>query len=77
MSVNAAGSAQNVQQALYALRQTVQAEQIAAAVISEAATEAAKQSAQAATNEQQQDSTAVGAVNESEAGPGAHLDIRA
>lgn len=46
MSVNSAGSAQNVQQALYALRQTVQAEQVAAATLSEAATEAAKQAGQ-------------------------------
>lgn len=46
MSVNAAGSAQNVQQALYALRQTVQAEQVAAATLSEAVTEAAKQAGQ-------------------------------
>lgn len=48
MSVNAAGSAQNVQQAVTALRQTVQAEQVAASALSEVATEAAKQAGQQA-----------------------------
>lgn len=39
MSVNAAGSTQNVQQALNALRQNVQAEQVAAAALAEVATQ--------------------------------------
>lgn len=46
MSVNAAGSASNVQQALVALRQTVQAEQVAAVVITEAANQAAQRAQQ-------------------------------
>ena len=46
MSVNSAGSAANVQQALVALRQTVQAEQVAAVVVTEAANQAVKQAQQ-------------------------------
>jgi len=46
MSVNSAGSAANVQQALVALRQTVQAEQVAAVVVTEAASQAVKQAQQ-------------------------------
>lgn len=42
MSVNAAGSASSVQQALVTLRQNVQAEQVAAVVVTEAATQAAQ-----------------------------------
>lgn len=45
MSVNAAGSAQNVQQAVAVLRQTVQAEQVAAAALVEAATQPTPESA--------------------------------
>lgn len=48
MSVSAAGSAQNVQQAVAAIRQTVQAEQLVASVVTEAATQAAKDAAQSA-----------------------------
>lgn len=44
MSVNAAGSAQNVQQAVAVLRQTVQAEQVAAAALTEAATQSTPES---------------------------------
>ena len=51
MSVNAAGSASNVQQALVALRQTVQAEQVAAVAVTESANQAA-QSAQKDTSAQ-------------------------
>ncbi|HEY9163423.1 MAG TPA: hypothetical protein VIN57_02345 [Magnetovibrio sp.] len=43
MSVNAAGSTQNVQQALNGLRQNVQAEQVAAAALAEAAVQAQAQ----------------------------------
>lgn len=46
MSVSAAGSASNVQQALVALRQTVQPEQVAAVVVTEAANQAAQSSQQ-------------------------------
>jgi len=46
MSVNAAGSASNVQQALVALRQSVQAEQVAAVVVTEAANQAAQNAQQ-------------------------------
>ena len=46
MSVSAAGSAQNVQQAVAVLRQTVQAEQVVASAVTEAATQAAKDAAQ-------------------------------
>ncbi|MEG3619333.1 hypothetical protein V5T82_12770 [Magnetovibrio sp. PR-2] len=42
MSVNSAGSALNVQQALVALRQTVQAEHVAAAAVTEVANQAAQ-----------------------------------
>lgn len=44
MSANAAGSALNAQNAVHMLRQTIQAEQVAAAAM----TEAAKQAVQAA-----------------------------
>ena len=46
MSVNAASSANNVQQALVALRQTVQAEQVAAVAVTEAANQAAQHAQQ-------------------------------
>ncbi len=46
MSVNSAGSALNVQQALVALRQTVQAEQVAAVAVTEAAVHAAQRAQQ-------------------------------
>lgn len=45
MSVSAAGSAQNVQQAVAVLRQTVQAEQVAGSAMVEAATQAGKDAA--------------------------------
>lgn len=48
MSVNAAGSASNVQQALVALRQNIQAEQVAAVAVSEAANQAAQRAQQTA-----------------------------
>lgn len=51
MSVTAAGSSINVQQALTALRQSVQQEQVAAAVIVEAATQAANSANHQAQNE--------------------------
>ncbi|MDH5188229.1 MAG: hypothetical protein OEW37_04650 [Rhodospirillaceae bacterium] len=41
MSVTAAGSSINVQQALTALRQSVQQEQVAASIVTQAATQAA------------------------------------
>lgn len=47
MSVNAAGSAINVQQAMIALRQGVSQEQVAAAAMMEAANQAARDTAQA------------------------------
>ena len=46
MSVNSASSAANVQQALVALRQTVQAEQVAAVAVTEAANQAAQRAQQ-------------------------------
>ncbi|MCW8916678.1 MAG: hypothetical protein OQK24_12620 [Magnetovibrio sp.] len=46
MSVNSAGSALNVQQALVALRQTVQAEQVAAVAVTEVANQAAQRAQQ-------------------------------
>jgi len=46
MSVNSASSAFNVQQALVALRQTVQAEQVAAVAVTEAANQAAQRGQQ-------------------------------
>lgn len=46
MSVSAAGSAQNVQQAVAVLRQTVQAEQVVASAVVEVATQAAKDAVQ-------------------------------
>jgi len=49
MSVSAAGSAQNAQQAVAVLRQVVQAEQVVASVVTEAAAQAAKDAAQSAT----------------------------
>lgn len=51
MSVNAAGSAQNVQQAITILRQTVQAEQVAASALSEAATQSVKEAVQSAAHD--------------------------
>ena len=45
MSVSAAGSAQNAQQAVAMLRQTVQAEQVAGSAMVEAATQAGKDAA--------------------------------
>ena len=48
MSVNAAGSASSIQQALVALRQNVQAEQVAAVVVTEAANQAAQSAQQEA-----------------------------
>jgi len=50
MSVSAAGSAQNAQQAVAVLRQVVQAEQVVASVVTEAAAQAAKDAAQSATS---------------------------
>jgi len=46
MSVNSASSAANVQQALVALRQTVQAEQVAAVAVTEAANQAVQRAQQ-------------------------------
>lgn len=46
MSVNAAGSSGNVQQAMTMLRQTVQAEQLAASAAMEAVNQASKQAAE-------------------------------
>jgi len=46
MSVNSASSAVNVQQALVALRQTVQAEQVAAVAVTEAVNQAAQRAQQ-------------------------------
>jgi len=71
MAVNSAGSAANVQQALVALRQTVQAEQVAAVAVSEAATQAAQTA---------QKTTAADDVSESSAaadGRGRVLDVKA
>jgi len=48
MSVDAAGSASSVQQALVTLRQTVQAEQVAAVVVTESANQAAQSAQQVA-----------------------------
>jgi len=72
MSVNAAGSASSVQQALVTLRQTVQAEQVAAVVVTEAATQAAQGA--------QQDAVAQDAHKEGAAAPegrGEVVDIEA
>ncbi|MCK5444406.1 MAG: hypothetical protein KAI73_02210 [Rhodospirillaceae bacterium] len=51
MSVNAAGSAVNVQQAMIALRQAVSQEQVAAAAVMEAANQATRDTASAQTSE--------------------------
>ncbi len=48
MAVSSVGAGPNIQQALGALRQTVQAEQVAAASVTEAARNAAQASTQAA-----------------------------
>ena len=48
MSVDAAGSAMNVQLAVASLRQAVQTEQVAAAALIQASTQAAQQAPQAA-----------------------------
>ncbi|WP_139134799.1 hypothetical protein [Magnetovibrio blakemorei] len=58
MSVNAAGSASNVQQALVALRQTVQAEQVAAVVVTEAANQAAQNAQQDPSRDAHKDAPA-------------------
>ena len=55
MSVNSAGSALNVQQALVALRQTVQAEHVAAVAVTEAANQQAVQAAQQTNTSAAQD----------------------
>jgi len=71
MSVNSAGSAANVQQALVALRQTVQAEQVAAVTVTEAANQAVKQA--------QQNTAAQDALKEAvpPAGRGEVVDVKA
>ncbi|MBL4615436.1 MAG: hypothetical protein JKY27_11270 [Magnetovibrio sp.] len=51
MSVNAAGSASNVQQALVALRQTIQVEQVVAVAVSEAANQASQHAQQEAVTQ--------------------------
>ncbi|MBF0248591.1 MAG: hypothetical protein HQL36_11055 [Alphaproteobacteria bacterium] len=59
MSVNSAGSAVNVQQAHVALRQTIQAEQVAAVAVTEAANQAAQRAQQStvATDVQKSEGT--------------------
>lgn len=71
MSVNAASSAANVQQALVALRQNVQAEQVAAVAV----TEAAKQAAQHA--QQQSVAQDVQQTARAEDGRGGVVDVEA
>jgi len=66
MSVSAAGSAQSVQIALNAIRQNIQAEQVASAAVVEAANQASKNAAQTAQQ-----------VNAVAAGRGAQLDVKA
>ena len=66
MSVNAAGSAINVQQALIALRQGVSQEQVAAAAVSEAVQQASRDAAQNPSTE--------GASSE---GRGEKIDVKA
>ena len=51
MSVTAAGSSINVQQAMIALRQSVQMEQVAASLVTQAAGQAASSAAQTAAQE--------------------------
>jgi len=67
MSVNAAGSAQNVQQAVTALRQTVQAEQVAASAVVEASKQVSQEAAQASAKESAAKAEGVGE----------HLDVEA
>jgi hypothetical protein len=73
MSVNAAGSAQNVQQALNAIRQNVQAEQVVAAVLADPSQQASQQATQQASQADQHD---VGADNRHK-GLGAVVDVKA
>ncbi len=65
MSVNAAGSSVNVQQAMVALRQSVSQEQVAAALVTEVAAQSARDSAQQA------------AVENSGEGRGEKVDVKA
>ena len=69
MSVTAAGSSINVQQAMIALRQSVQMEQVAASAVSQASQQAANNAAQTASQEASQE-----ASNE---GMGEQVDVKA
>lgn len=70
MSVTAAGSPADIQQALNALRQTVQAEQVAAAAMSEAAAQVAKSAVQQSAQPAAQPAPRIEGVGET-------LDVKA